>query len=153
MIGFNWIVAGKVAGSPQPGLYGDWDEQIEYLKRKKIDYVFSLTEEPLIEEEIKQENLHFMHLAIRDMDAPMPRHAYAVLKTMKEAIDAGHVFLLHCKGGVGRTGMIAACYLVMDGYPAREAISKVRSIHSAYIQTKVQENFVSHYETYLRKQS
>lgn len=148
MLGFHWILSNELAGSPQPGLYGDWDEQIQYLKNLGIDYVMSLTEEPLIKDQLKKEDFGFIHLPIRDMDAPLPRLASPLIHKMKKKINKGHKFLIHCKGGVGRTGMVAACYLVLKGVSAQDAITKVRTIHPPYIQTSIQEKFVIHFEMY-----
>lgn len=152
MLGFRWIVDNELAGSPQPGLYGEWEEDISFLKRKNIEFVLTLTEEPLIQEELKAEGFDFFHLSIRDMDAPMPRHAHEALNVLVEKIDAGKKALIHCKGGVGRTGMIGAAYLVKRGYSPEEAIQKVRSVHRAFIQTRNQELFVSNFCTFLANQ-
>lgn len=149
MLGFRWIVSGELAGSPQPGLYGDWEDDITYLKKRGIGFVMSLTEEPLIQQELTDEGFGFYHLPIRDMDAPMPRNAHEALNVLIAKIDAGHKVLIHCKGGVGRTGMIGACYLVTKGYTPQEAIQKVRSVHNAYIQTRNQELFVSNFQLYI----
>lgn len=149
MLGFRWIINKELAGSPQPGLYGEWEDDIAYLKKHDIGFVMSLTEEPLIEEELLQEGLEFYHLPIRDMDAPMPRDAYKALIVLLEKIDSGKKALIHCKGGVGRTGMIGACYLVARGYEPTDAIQKVRSVHQAFIQTKNQEKFVSNFKLFI----
>jgi len=149
MLGFKWIEGSELAGSPQPGLYGDWDEDIDFLKRRGISFIMSLTEEPLIEERAKKEGFGFFHFPIRDMDAPMPRDAYGALKVLVDAIKNHNKVLIHCKGGVGRTGMIGACYLVTKGYEPKEAIRRVRTVHNAYIQTRIQEQFVSHFQQFL----
>ncbi len=152
MLGFRWIVANELAGSPQPGLYGDWSEDIPFLKRKGISFVMSLTEEPLVQAQLIDEGFGFHHFPIRDMDAPMPRTAYDAIKILNDQTKAGNKVLIHCKGGVGRTGMIGACYLVSQGIPPDEAIQKVRSIHNAFIQTRNQELFVGHFEKFLAGQ-
>lgn len=153
MIGFYWIVKEELAGSSQPGLYGDWDEHISFLRKIGITSIVSLTEEPLIKESVLEENFEFYHLPIRDMDCPMPREAYKVVLYLKEAIEEGKKCLLHCKGGVGRTGMIAACYLVARGFNATDAINQVRTINRAYIQTQIQEQFITHFEQYYLKET
>ncbi len=151
MLGFKWIVHDVLAGSPQPGLYGEWEEDIAYLKKRNINFVMSLTEEPLIKELVGKEGFGFYHLPIRDMDSPMARDAHLAINVLKEQIDAGNRVLIHCKGGVGRTGMIGACYLVSRGVPPEEAVQKVRTIHNAFIQTNNQERFVAHFEQFLAK--
>ena len=146
MLGYYWIVQGEIAGSPQPGLYGDWDEDIAYLKQNGLSFVVSLTEEPLIKDRIISEGFGFYHLPIRDMDAPMPRMADEAIKIMRQQTAEGNRVLLHCKGGVGRTGMMGACYLVSKGYSAKDSIEMVRKVNNAYIQTRTQESLIAHYE-------
>ncbi|MEQ8547009.1 MAG: dual specificity protein phosphatase family protein [Cyclobacteriaceae bacterium] len=153
MLGFNWIVRDVLAGSPQPGLYGDWEEDIEHLKKHNITHIVSLTERPLVEEGLTAEGFEFEHFPIRDMNIPMPRNAFELISKMVENVNNGKKYLIHCKGGVGRTGMIGACYLVAKGLPADEAIVQVRLVHRPYIQTKIQESFIGHFEEYYRENS
>lgn len=150
MLGFRWIIENELAGAAQPGLYGDWDTDIQFLKNRGIDFIFSLTEKPLIEELAKKEGFGFAHLSIRDMYSPMPKIAHIAILEMQEHIKKGHKFLIHCKGGVGRTGMIGAAYLILNGMSAEDAIRRVRSVNPGYIQTRNQEQFLFHYEEYIK---
>ncbi|HCX21172.1 MAG: hypothetical protein CMB80_32880 [Flammeovirgaceae bacterium] len=151
MTGFHWIVKDELAGSAQPGLYSDWDKDVAYMKKRGIDYIMSLTERPLIEEDATDEGFHFYHFPIRDMDSPMPRNAFQAIEFMSEEIKKGHKFLIHCKGGVGRTGLMGACYWITKGLTAEEAITKVRTVHQPYIQTRGQESFIGHFEDFYKK--
>lgn len=152
MIGFQWLYKDQLAGSAQPGLYGDWDEDILFLKERAITSVISLTEKPLIEKQLKQEDFDFMHFPIRDMDVPMLRNAHGAILRLAHQIEEGKKCLLHCKGGVGRTGMIAACYLTFIGWSAPDAISEVRAKNHGYIQTKHQEFFVYNFSDFILEQ-
>nr|WP_231881698.1 hypothetical protein [Deinococcus puniceus] len=50
---------------------------------------------------------------------------------------------MHCRGGLGRAGLVAACLVVQGGMPPREAIALVRATRSRHaIETAVQERFV-----------
>ena len=49
---------------------------------------------------------------------------------------------IHCRGGFGRSGVIAARLLVEFGYPAIEAIRKVRDVRPGSLETIEQENNV-----------
>ena len=55
---------------------------------------------------------------------------------------AGHRVLLHCRGGLGRTGTIAARLLVELGMPADEAIATVRHAREGAIEHSEQERYV-----------
>ncbi|MCK8514994.1 phosphatase [Methylonatrum kenyense] len=87
----------------------------------------------------------WLHLPIRDMDVPDPRfddhwekqapRLHALLR------DSGRV-LLHCLGGLGRTGTIAARLLVETGVAPTVAIRRVRRARCGAIERDVQETYV-----------
>jgi protein-tyrosine phosphatase len=55
-----------------------------------------------------------------------------------------------CMGGVGRTGMVAACALVADGVRPDAAIARVRSVrHPEAVETEQQRSFVHAYATHV----
>jgi protein-tyrosine phosphatase len=52
-----------------------------------------------------------------------------------------------CMGGVGRTGTVAACQLVQDGWTADDAIAEVRNVrHPSAVETAQQVTFVRAWE-------
>ena len=54
-----------------------------------------------------------------------------------------------CMGGVGRTGMVAACALLRAGRSADDAIARVREVrHPTAVETRAQERFVRAYEAH-----
>ena len=74
-------------------------------------------------------------------DADMDR----ILDEIDEGRASGDVAVA-CMGGVGRTGMVAACALVRAGRPPAEAIARVRRLrHPTAVETAVQERFVRGY--------
>jgi protein-tyrosine phosphatase len=55
-----------------------------------------------------------------------------------------------CMGGVGRTGMVAACALVAGGLRPEEAIAQVRSVrHPEAVETAQQRSFVHAYAAHV----
>lgn len=55
---------------------------------------------------------------------------------------AGQRVLVHCRGGLGRAGTVAARLLVELGVPAVEAIRRVRAARPGAIETTQQEQYV-----------
>ena len=50
--------------------------------------------------------------------------------------------LVHCKGGLGRAGLVSARLLVEAGHSPCEAIALVRSVRPGAIETAAQARYV-----------
>lgn len=50
--------------------------------------------------------------------------------------------LVHCRGGLGRAGTIAALLLAELGMDPQAAVAAVRAVRTGAIQTSEQEDFV-----------
>ena len=61
---------------------------------------------------------------------------------LRRALTAGKKILIHCKGGLGRTGMIAARLMVELGEPPADAIKKVRRARPDAIENSKQEQHI-----------
>ncbi len=51
--------------------------------------------------------------------------------------------LVHCEGGMGRTGTMLATILILEGMTPVEAINEVRKHNPYAIETSVQEEFLA----------
>lgn len=61
---------------------------------------------------------------------------------LHERLLHGERLLVHCKGGLGRTGVVAAMLLVGRGVDVEEAIGAVRAARPGAIENEAQENYV-----------
>jgi len=95
--------------------------------------------------EIRRTRLVWYHMAIPDMSTPG--------KTFDEAwardgarifgsLRAGERVLVHCAGGLGRSGMIAAKLLTALGASASQAVAAVRRARPGAIETDGQLDYV-----------
>jgi ADP-ribosyl-[dinitrogen reductase] hydrolase len=50
--------------------------------------------------------------------------------------------VVHCRGGLGRAGTVAACLLIEFGTSPAEAITLVQTQRPGAIETMAQENYV-----------
>lgn len=95
--------------------------------------------------EVTARGMAWLHLPIVDVNIPD-----AAFETLwQEAgprlcawLRAGERVLLHCRGGLGRTGTIAARLLIELGLPPEEAIRAVRAARQGTIETGAQEAYV-----------
>ena len=90
--------------------------------------------------------IEYRQLAIPDQGTPGLSDAREMVAWCREGVAGGGRVVIACMGGLGRSGTIAACYLVEQGLSAPEAISAVRQARGARaIETRSQEAFVASY--------
>lgn len=85
--------------------------------------------------------MEWHHLPIIDVDIPRgPFEALWVRSgpRLREHLAAGRRILLHCRGGLGRTGTIAARLLAELGTPARDAVATVQKARPGTLETDEQ---------------
>lgn len=145
--GFYWIVPGKLAGCPAPGVSAPIDYDLSLLARVGITRLVTLTETDLDQDVLQRHHLTNVHLPIFDREAPTVRQTHMLLVRMQKFIEAGDVLAVHCKAGLGRTGTILAAWLIRDGgLTAADSMARLRRIEPGFIQSKEQEEFLDHYE-------
>ncbi|GGC44434.1 hypothetical protein GCM10011371_34830 [Novosphingobium marinum] len=96
-------------------------------------------------EAVKRHGMTWLHLPIRDVSVPDRRfeEAWQVSgEALRTSLRAGFDVLVHCKGGLGRAGMIAARLLAELGMAPRTAIEAVREARPGAIETSHQEDHV-----------
>jgi protein-tyrosine phosphatase len=82
---------------------------------------------------------------IRDVAAPPSRAMARFIRMIEAIVDdvhAGRTVVIHCRGGVGRTGLVAASCLVAVGHEPGEAIRRVRSARPGAVEVEQQERWV-----------
>lgn len=90
-------------------------------------------------------HMSWFHLPIADVS--VPDHAFeqtwmSAGPQLRSMLSCGFKVLVHCKGGLGRAGMIAARLATELGMAAESAIAAVRSVRPGAIETRVQEAHV-----------
>jgi ADP-ribosyl-[dinitrogen reductase] hydrolase len=94
---------------------------------------------------LRRRRFAWLHLPIADMAIPGAGFAAAWDREgagVLARIAAGERILVHCAGGLGRTGMVAARILVEFGAEPAAAIAMVRAVRPGAIETPAQERFV-----------
>ena len=98
--------------------------------------------------------IEVLRFAIEDLNVPNEAEAEEyeeLIRGIVERMRDGKNVIVHCRGGLGRTGTVAACVLVALGnHSADEAIDAVRAARRGTVQTEEQEEFVRRFEETLR---
>lgn len=93
--------------------------------------------------------LSWLHVPITDGDIPDQRfyESWPVTapKLLQYLVSRNRI-VIHCRGGLGRTGMVACFLLIEAGFTPPEAIISVRRARPGTVETSAQEAFVLGYE-------
>lgn len=122
-----------VYGACRPGhLGGDLDEWIEVLAGGEITAVLCLLSEgeagrwglPGAYDDAFETD----HVPIRDRHLPPPERLARAVDLIEAATDEGGRVALHCNAGLGRTGVVAAAWLVRErGHTPASAVDVVET--------------------------
>ena len=142
---------------------GAWDRDMELdlaaIERWGATSVISLLE-PFEYEELQVPDLpeaftqrfHWLNLPIPDKHAPDNRwtaHWATIRADIQTALAQGEKILIHCKGGFGRTGTVAAMILIDHGYHWQKAIEMCRNVRNFAVETRVQEQYLEDYQSFV----
>jgi len=143
---FNWVIEGRLAGMGRPYGPGETD----YLKAVGVDLLVSLTESPLADPIVKSAGCRNVHVPVPDLGRPSDDQIDQAVGEIDKTLKSGGRAVVHCGAGMGRTGLMLACYLVYTGKPADAAIAEVRGRRPGSIETIDQERCVREYEERLQ---
>ncbi len=163
----DWVplegVSGRVGLTILPGRRDrgrNLTEDLDRLSGLGVDLVVGLvaTEELSrygvddLPAELSRRGIGWVHSPILDQHACGLDQARMLVDTVLEACRAGRSVVVHCLGGIGRSGMVAACVEVAAGMGSQEAIAHVRRHRSPRaLETRSQVELVEAFERSLRR--
>lgn len=144
------------SGKYQPGgATGHWERDLSIDARDLAEkygthLLVSLVEDhELLELRIEGLVAAFEARGVRVLRLPFPDQGVPSLDLAKTSVTAvlesasrGENVVIHCKGGLGRTGLIAACALAALGVDPESAMAAVRKARDGAIENRTQEDFV-----------
>ena len=81
-------------------------------------------------QQVEREGMRWFHLPIEDDQAPDSAFDLTwqqALPAMRALLGDGKHLVIHCKGGSGRTGLVAAALLMTLGQPQAEAMAAIKA--------------------------
>lgn len=90
--------------------------------------------------------LEWFHLPIEDDHAPEQLFQDAwqnAREKIHALVNAGKSIAIHCKGGSGRTGLVAAQILLERGIPLDDVITRVRAIRPNALQVPAHQEYIA----------
>jgi protein-tyrosine phosphatase/nicotinamidase-related amidase len=148
---------GRVGLTLLPGRrdqHRDLSRDLDVLEFERTSHVLCLISDdemhdygvPGLVEAYRQRGLEVYRLPIRDQGVSAVEEMQRAVAWMREAVARGGSVVVHCVGGLGRSGLAAAAFLREQGLSAHEAIRLVREARSPRaLETPVQEQFVEDY--------
>jgi Swiss Army Knife protein, DSP-PTPase phosphatase domain len=130
-------LAGMAFPDPEP----DWSHLYRLGFRRVVrlhpgDYDPS----PLVADEIILEDLK----SVREPRDPSLEHDRVVLagRLVADSLQRGEGAVVHCLGGIGRTGTVLGCALRQLGYTADEAVAAIKAHRPRWPESPWQEEVV-----------
>ncbi len=154
----HWVKGpwrGKVALAARPR-GGDWlKDELESWRRAGVDIVVSLLtpdeeRELQLQDEArdaKAQGMTFLSLPVRDRHVPDSEASLnSTVQLMDEALSSGKNVVVHCRQGIGRTGLIAASLLINKGWEPQAAIELLSAVRGIDVpETLEQRRWIEKY--------
>lgn len=139
---------GRLAIVPRPR-GGDWlADEVRAWQQIGFDRVVSLlTPDETAdldlsgeEEGCRAQEIGFMSFPIPDRSVPASRNAtLALVQQLEEALIGGERVAVHCRQGIGRSGLLAACLLVAAGEEPAAAFQQIASARGCAVPETVEQ--------------
>ncbi len=139
----------SVMAKPVPG---EWiEEEFSGLKHLGVDKIVSLLErEEQVEIGLEQEpalckknDIEYRSFPIPDRGLPNKTDAIALAEKLYAEIFTGKHVVIHCRAGIGRTGIIAGAVLIKAQHNAAQAIEMISKARGARVpDTEEQEQWL-----------
>ena len=150
-----WIDRPRVLGGTNPTDADLKQLRAKRLAAKKPDILVSLleeTEEPPNYDPKMAQGLGYLRYSIPILDFHAPTIAQLFkFSILMESVSPGSKVLIHCQGGIGRTGTMGAAYWIIKGMTPDAAVERVRKARSGAVETTDQENVLHDFAARLQE--
>src|SRR5580693_4949277 len=128
-----WVVPGKVLAGEHPGGTNveATRERLQRLIAAGVECFMDLTDP----RELKPYDpelpfsIEYLRKPIRDHGIPAKRaHMIEILDCIQDAVESGRCVYVHCRAGIGRTGMVIGCLLVERGLQGEAALDELNRL-------------------------
>lgn len=146
-----WIAARPRGGDWLEDEFARWNSQganaVLSLLTTDEEHELGLEHEVTV---ARNRGIEFVSLPIPDRGIPFFEGEFAhAIEWLDSALASGQTVVVHCRQGIGRSGMAAACVLVLNGMDPAPAIARVSSARGLPVpetgpQREWIERYVSH---------
>lgn len=142
-------LGGTLAISALPGAGGAYDADLDLLRDWGAAVVLSLTQgdemakpgAARLGSDLQALGCRWLHFPIPDFGVPS-QHLMtswpAISSDLRDTLSGGGRVLVHCRGGCGRSGMVALRLMVEAGESPDKALKRLRSVRPCAVETAAQ---------------
>jgi hypothetical protein len=128
-----WVIPGRLLGGEHPAAVGRYRiaERLSRLRDAGIQVYVDLTEMGELPEyrSLLTEDDEYVRSAIVDAGVPYnPEDTRKVLASIRAALARGASVYVHCRAGIGRTGLVMGCFLADAEASGKTALAKLNSL-------------------------
>lgn len=128
-----WVVPHRLLAGEYPGGSSEEDTRtrLAALADVGIDAFIDLTSpgERRPYSDLLPDGIEYERFALRDHGLPENREQMAdVLLALRDQLARGRRVYVHCRAGIGRTGMVVACHLVESGRDSETALRELNRL-------------------------
>lgn len=128
-----WVVPGRLLGGEHPCAdnAGETQERLHRLTEAGINYFIDLTQPGETQEyraRLPKES-HYLRCPIADTTVPEEfAQMHEIQLRIRNALTLGRRIYVHCRAGIGRTGLVLGCYLAEGGIDGAAALKKLNEL-------------------------
>lgn len=141
---YAWIIEERLAQAPLPSL-GD----IPRLARGFTGIIVLTTDgehSPIYIDRLKEHGLDVLHIPTRDHHPVELLDLLRAIQFIRKHIESHGAVLVHCYGGIGRSGLTTSAYLVYSGKTVYDAVRYVRSRVNGAVENRWQMQMLENLE-------
>ncbi|MBY5923154.1 hypothetical protein [Ferrimonas balearica] len=138
---------------PAPGLDGKLKEDVARLAAAGVAAVVTtLTDEeltnlgiPTLGQEVEAAGMQWFHLPVKDKslpDAGFEARWAEAREELTALMESGQRVSVHCRGGTGRTGLVAAKLLLESGADWQETLGRIREARPGALEAESQLGYL-----------
>lgn len=140
---------GRIGVCPLPGQHNPLEHDLDTILAWRPALVISMTEaaemkaagSALLGERLRSAGVEWVHLPVRDFGGLSRENAGAwpaLSRALHDLLDDAKGVLVHCRGGQGRSGMIALRLMVERQEEPEAALKRLRAARSGAVETDEQ---------------
>jgi len=99
--------------------------------------------------ECRRHDMDYLSFPVPDFGVPADEDgAFALAGSLALRIARGETIVIHCRGGIGRSSMIAAAVMIRGGICLHDALASIAAARGRHVpETGAQKDWIEHFST------